>query len=57
MQLQLPLVSTTIRYTICTRCGDEVYLADGTTPDEDFALWKRHVCTHKWVLKLVRTRA
>jgi hypothetical protein len=55
-QLTLPLDMLENRFTICTRCGDDIYLANKATPEEDIARWRRHVCK-KPKLQLVRTQA
>lgn len=44
-QLNLPLVPLENRFTVCARCGEEIYLADKATPEDDIARFKRHVCT------------
>lgn len=55
-QLMLP-VRMENRFTICPRCREQIYLADVTTPEEDVAAVRRHICIKKWKLQLVGTRA
>lgn len=48
---------TEIRFTICPRCGDRITLAVLADPEDDVVRWKQHICTQRWRLALVRTRA